>query len=97
MSEGVLRQFRSGYLSEESWSEYERTLVGMLQTPIVKEWFNENHSPFSREFRDHIESMIDSTVHWRPKATPGLSRPGTGEWRVSQDATISRHPQSKWK
>ena len=73
MSEGVFRQYKTGFLAHESWSEYERTLVGMLQAPLVRDWFIDNHAPFSREFRRHIESMIDSTVQWRQKSTPGAS------------------------
>ena len=54
--------YRNGILSEPSWQIKLDTAVGMLQNPIVREWWENRFTPFSEEFRAHIDANRGDTA-----------------------------------
>jgi len=64
LSEGIFTQYRKGFLSIETWSEYERLMVGFLQSNVAKEWWEGGNGPFSSEFRAHVESLLTVEPTW---------------------------------
>lgn len=57
--EGLYRQHVRGFLSGSSWRQHERTVIGVLRNEIVGNWWKSGVSPFSTEFRTHIERAFE--------------------------------------
>ena len=72
ISEGVFLQYQKGFLSHELWDEFERLMVGYLQHPIVLAWWRGGNSPFSQDFKDHVEKLTELEPSWK---LPMLLRP----------------------
>jgi len=64
MSEGVFIQHQKGYVSDEVWGEFERIMVGFLQTKPTQEWWNNRNSPFSESFYAHVDGLINGKPDW---------------------------------
>jgi hypothetical protein len=64
MSEGIFIQHQKGYVSDEVWGEFERLMLGFLQTKPTQEWWSNRNSPFSNDFFDHIEKLIRKDPEW---------------------------------
>jgi hypothetical protein len=65
MSEGIFFQHQKGLVSDEIWREFERTMMGLLQTAPTLEWWRGGNSPFSAPFKTHIESAMTKELDWR--------------------------------
>ena len=67
--EGYYEFYAKGHLSEKSWQPKIASLLGLLQNPIVADWWDKRHSPLTGEFRAYIESMRNSTdASWTHQA-----------------------------
>jgi hypothetical protein len=58
--EGLYRQFRRGFLPEESWVPHERALAGVLQVGWISEWFDSRIAPLSDEFHATASLLRDT-------------------------------------
>ena len=57
--------YRGGVLSEPSWNAKLDTIVGLLDNPIVLEWWENRFTPFSEEFREHVDTArAESDASW---------------------------------
>ncbi len=68
--ESAYKRFRRGQLTVETWNTYVGNILGHLENPITREWWDMEQSPFPREFRAVIEEAKNSTqvvVHTIPK------------------------------
>jgi len=70
--------YRKGHLSEGSWRPKIDSCIGLLENPIVAGWWEKRQAPLSREFREYIESIRDSTDHsWEHQVIGSLSKEPT--------------------
>ena len=58
--EGHYQLYRKGLITESSWKGKDKVMHGLLQNPVVAEWWAERLTPFSEEFYDHIEGRRGS-------------------------------------
>ena len=65
MSEGIFFQYKKGFISIEVWSEFERTMLGILQVPLTYNWWQGRNSPLSDSFRDHIDNSMTGEITWK--------------------------------
>jgi hypothetical protein len=56
--ESLFKQKKLACLSEESWEGHELTVLGMLQNPLVKRWFDSGVSPYSAEFVNYLNQRM---------------------------------------
>lgn len=67
---------KGGILSAASWSVKRGTLLGLLENPIIREWWENRMTPFSEEFREEIESHRDSAnITWKHEPVGGRLQP----------------------
>lgn len=76
--EGLFKQQQRGFLSAGTWSAHERTLAGLLDNEIVREWWKSGVSPYGEAFRRHVDRLPEVPVdsHW---AYSPLSELGRGD------------------
>lgn len=74
--EGLFKQRQLGFLSDDSWEQHERTLAGLLENQVVKEWWESGVSPYSREFIVHLDSVRAARIEekWGYTALSDLGR-----------------------
>jgi len=74
--EGLFKQYRLGFLSDDSWEQHERTLIGLFGNPIVREWWDSGVSPYSREFISHLNKAVAESLDpkWGYTALGDLGR-----------------------
>ena len=63
-AEGIYIQHSKGFLSEEIWGEYERVMIGFLQSREAQDWWNNDHAPFSKLFVDYVEELRSNPIEW---------------------------------
>jgi len=63
-TEGIWNQYSLGFVSSDSWSQHERAIMGALNSPLVKRWWDGGLTPMSDRFRNHVNLQ-------RQKETPG--------------------------
>lgn len=68
--EGLFKQHRRGFLSDDSLRQHARTAGGVLGNPVAREWWASDVSPFSSEFRLFIDSILDAEIDEKWKYTP---------------------------
>ena len=58
----LYRMWRLGFDSPDEMSEedHERVMQGLLENPLVAEWWNRRMTPFSDEFYEYIEQLRNS-------------------------------------
>ena len=59
--EGLYRQWRLGFLSDEAWRPIERGLRRQLQTSLIDEWWASEMAVLSDEFRHYVDSIRDAS------------------------------------
>jgi hypothetical protein len=62
--EGVFIQYQKGFLSHELWDQIGRLMVGYLQHKVVSAWWHAGNQPFSQQFKNHIEKLLDKEIAW---------------------------------
>ena len=72
--EGMFRQYRRGLLAKEVWEPYDRYIFGVLQIEAVMGWWQSDGSLTSMEFKDHVETLLQSPNHtrWRQVSTADM-------------------------
>ncbi len=68
-----IHTIQKGYVSDEVWGEFERLMLGFLQTKPAQEWWSNRNSPFSNDFLDHIEKLIRKDPEWVMRNVVGTS------------------------
>ena len=58
-AEAHFLQNRKGAMSDEVWHKFEKALTAYLTTPIGRRWWFNRMSPFSAEFVDHFDRLLD--------------------------------------
>ena len=58
--EGLYRQRQRGFLAEDSWLPYEKTMSGLLRKPLVAEFITSSTGAFSGDFRELCSRLIES-------------------------------------
>lgn len=58
--EGLYRQWRMGYLADESWRPIARLIRRELQSPLVAEWWDSGMGGHSEEFRAYADSIREA-------------------------------------
>jgi len=67
---------KGGILSEASWSIKRGTILGFLENPIIREWWENRMTPFGEEFREEIETHRDgSNITWKHEPVGGRLHP----------------------
>ena len=69
--EGMFRQHQRGLLTNEVWEPYQRYIFGVLQIEAVSGWWRSDGSLTSREFQEHVETLLLSPPEssWRQVST----------------------------
>ena len=57
LCEGWYRQYARGLIPHSSWEPVAQALVGILRVPYMSSWWETRASPFSEEFRNHIDEL----------------------------------------
>ena len=72
--EGMYRQYRRGLLAEDVWEPYNRYIFGVLQIEAVMGWWQSDGSLTSKEFKNHVESLLRSPIDkpWRQVSTADM-------------------------
>jgi len=52
--------YKKGHISEEAWKTKIGSCIGLLENPIIAEWWEKRQAPLSGEFRKYIESIRGS-------------------------------------
>lgn len=52
--------YRKGRISEEAWQPKIRSILGLLENPVVEKWWEARMTPLGGEFRRYLESLRDS-------------------------------------
>jgi len=74
--EGQYYAYRGGLLSERSWLTKRDTMLGLLENPILSEWWLSRMTPFSEEFRQEIDTNRGgSDVSWVHQSVSGHPKP----------------------
>lgn len=58
--EGHYQLYRTGHIAEISWKGKDQVMQGLLENPLVAEWWNRRMTPFSDEFYEYIERLRSS-------------------------------------
>ena len=57
LMEGAHRQYVRGYLPESGWTPYEGLISYLLGNPIVREWWIDGPTVFSKDFETAVEEI----------------------------------------
>ena len=58
--ENLYRQRELGFLSDETWSQHEMAVAGLLLHPLLDTWWQSGVSPYSPAFKASIDQARDS-------------------------------------
>jgi len=64
MGEGVLLQYQQGFLSSETWREWERLMGGFISIEPARDWWMKRKAPFSIEFYEYLDAVIRKGDVW---------------------------------
>lgn len=53
--ENLYRQRQLGYISQDTWSQHEAAVAGLLRHPVLQRWWASGVSPYSQAFRKVID------------------------------------------
>jgi hypothetical protein len=62
--EGVWFQYQRGMLSQSTWKSWERTLIGVLNMPLILNWWEKRLGSFKPEFYDFIDELLEQQSYW---------------------------------
>ena len=62
--EAVWKQHLKGFLSDDTWKNWERFSLGLLRMPLVKRWWADRHSLHSPEFFDYFDRLLEREPDW---------------------------------
>lgn len=68
--EGQYQLYRPGHISEAAWKSKADMIRGLLENPVVAEWWSMRMAPFSQDFRDYIEGLPPS-AGWKHQPISG--------------------------
>lgn len=70
--------YKKGLISEESWKPKIAACLGLLENPIIADWWEKRQAPLGGEFRQYIEAIRDSPDRsWDHQAIGSLSEEPT--------------------
>ena len=56
--EGHYHLYKKGFIVQSAWGAKENLMLGLLQNPVVRDWWDSRVSPMSPEFFDYLEPKI---------------------------------------
>lgn len=62
--EGVFIQYKKKFFSNELWEQQEKIMRGHLQHPVAMTWWNNRNTPFTEEFQNHMDQVIQEPPKW---------------------------------
>ncbi len=68
-AEGIFNQYEKGFISSESWAEWERVIAGLLNSNLAQSWWKNRTAPFSPEFFKFGDLVIERSPEWKPPDT----------------------------
>ena len=76
LCEGWYRQYRRGLIPRSSWDPIAQSLVAILKVPYMSSWWDNRATPFSEEFRNHLEELRqdDAYDYVLPDMKPFMSK-----------------------
>ena len=73
--EGYFQLYSKGRLAEDSWRDKSQSIYGLLQNPIIADWWEMRLTPFSSEFVNHINAnRSDFDDSWQHVGEEGIAR-----------------------
>ncbi len=75
--EGLYKQWKRGFISDATWQTHERTIVGLLDNPLLRGWWKSGVSPYSDSFIARIDRLLERGVESTWSYTP-LAELGDG-------------------
>ena len=70
MVESAFKRYERGQITQTTWETYLKNILGHLENPIVREWWDTEMSPFPSEFRVAVNSArgnLELGVHKIPR------------------------------
>ena len=68
--ENLYRQRQLGFISQDTWSQHESAVAGLLRHPVLQRWWASGVSPYSGAFRNAIdaarEELGEGTWEYKP-------------------------------
>ncbi|MGA1677628.1 MAG: hypothetical protein ACO377_14525 [Pseudomonadales bacterium] len=55
--EGHYHVYKRGFIAEEAWQSKANMMRGMLESPIVSEWWSSGLAPFTAEFVGYVQNL----------------------------------------
>jgi hypothetical protein len=55
--EGIHKQYGRGFIPEEGWKPYQDLIASLLINPLVREWWFNRNTVFSREFEKVVSEI----------------------------------------
>lgn len=87
-AEGVWEQYKKGLISERIWMEWERLVTAMLKTQIGYSWWCQKASPFSPEFYEHIDKVLQDRDDWEMAPTRTSIQPARETGSKAHDQNL---------
>ena len=56
--ENIMKMAQSGAIEPHDWEPWSRHLHFWLKNPAVRAWWDRQRSPFGRDFRAHVETLL---------------------------------------
>lgn len=88
--EGLFNQHAQDFLSPGTWSPHQRTIAGLLENPIVLEWWRRRVSPYSEDFVRHVDGLIEQPLPSTWAYTPLAELSGASVERVGRPGQAAR-------
>jgi len=65
--EGLYNQYSLGYVSNESWMQHKRVVLGMLKHPLIRRWWDNRTTPITDTFwnRLTVDLQDDIPGEWK--------------------------------
>jgi len=60
--------FLNGDISHRTWGVKAHVLLGLLENPLVRNWWDSRATTFSPDFIEYLESLRDEAPKWTPKS-----------------------------
>ena len=71
LAQTVFDQYEQGMVSERCWENFERTIIGLIQTDFVQTWWLERGGNYNSALYEHINSSAPTYPEWRPPEAAG--------------------------
>ena len=74
-AEGVFIQRKAGFISDETWAEWERVMSGLLHEDITSDWWKRRLAPYSEGFYEFGDALMSQDAQWSQVDVSGVGTP----------------------